>query len=156
MKIKNLKCYMIGAMILANSSFAVSCDFVAELKEQQVLDEFLESNNITRIIDVDNMPVNYYESVVSKPTKVGDELVFTSYYQKLDRIDDVVCFAREYDYDYKVLKIEGSQGDYQVESMIIEDIDNRPSDYDYVYLDDYVIDNGYRDVLINYGKILRK
>ncbi len=156
MKIKNLKCYVLGAIILANSSFMMSCDTIEEIKENEHLDQFLDSNGIVRIMDVVDMPHNFYEAKVAKHRFVNGELVFDEYYEKIDRIDTVVCQAREFDYDYKVVKITGSEGDYETDSMVVEDINYRPLGYDYVYEDDYLIENGYSDVLIRYGKILKR
>lgn len=156
MKIKNLKCYVLGAIILANSSFMMSCDTIEEIKENEHLDQFLDSNGIVRIMDVVDMPHNFYEAEVAKHRFVNGELVFDEYYEKIDRIDTVVCQAREFDYDYKVVKITGSEGDYETDSMVVEDINYRPLGYDYVYEDDYLIENGYSDVLIRYGKILKR
>ncbi len=156
MKIKNLKCYLLGAMLIVNSSFMLSCDAIEEAEEARKLDDFLNKNNITRIADMEDMTLNFYEAEVAEHTVVGDEIVVTEHYEKLDRIDNVICQGREYDYDYKVLKIEGSDGKYEIDSMVVEDINSRPSGYDYVYPDDYVIENGYSDVLIRYGKILKR
>ena len=158
MKIKNLKCYLLGAMILANSSLA-SCAFVYD--EMMLIDErkfngFLEDNGIVAISDLHDITRNYYEAEVAKPLLVGDELTFTTYYERIDDIDYVVCQGKEYDYDYKVLKIEKKGRKFEVESKIIEDIDVAEPDYDYVYEDDYVIDDGYSDVLICYGKIIKR
>ena len=96
-------------------------------------------------------------ATVSEHNKVSDnDIRITEHYEKLDRIDNVMCQAREYDYDYKVLKINEENGQYVVYEKVVDNIDDSPLDYQYVYNDDYVIENGYRDVLINYGKVLRR
>ena len=160
MKIKNLKCYALGAVILVNSSFMMSCDTISS-KYDRITNkdfyQFLEDNNISPIEELENIPVNYYMATVSEHNKISDnDIRITEHYEKLDRIDNVMCQAREYDYDYKVLKINEENGQYVVYEKVVDNIDDSPLDYQYVYNDDYVIENGYRDVLINYGKVLRR
>lgn len=160
MKIKNVKCYLLGIAILTNSSFLLSCEAISDKFDRirnRDFYNFLEDNGIVSISDLEDIPKNYYEAEVSEHIKISDDVIqISSHYEKLDRIDNVICQAKEFDYDYKVLKIENYNDEYKIVDKIIDDIDDRPSDYDYVYPDDYVISNGYRDVLIKYGKILRK
>ncbi len=160
MKIKNLKCYMLAATILVNSSFMMSCDAVSSKYDKLTNKEFyqfLEDNNISPIEELENIPVNYYMATVSEHNKVSDtDIRVTEHYEKLDRIDNVMCQAREYDYDYKVLKIEKKDSGFEVTSKIIEDIDMPESGYDYVYQDDYVIEDGCNDVFIAYGKVIKR
>ncbi len=156
MGIKNLKCYALGAILLVNSSFMISCDSIKAAKEAKKLDEFVAENGMVAIMDLPEITRNYYEAVVSDYSLVGDELVFTEHYERIDDISNVVCEGREFDYDYKVLKIEGSDGDYEITSEYIEDIDLRDKGYDYVYPDDYAYEKGYSNVLIRNGNVLRK
>lgn len=160
MKIKNLKCYALSAMIIANSSFMLSCDVISD-KYEEIRNKdfyaFLDENNIVPIEDLRNVTRNYYEAEVCEFMETSDGIIETgSHYEKIDDIDDVVCQGREFDYDYKVLKVDSIDGQFEVTSEIVEDIDYTPVGYDYVYADDYVITNGYRDVLINYGKVLKR
>lgn len=159
MKIKNLKCYLLGAIILANSSFTVSCTLVEE-KYDRVRNkdfyEFLENNDIVAIKDLHNIPRNYYEAEVSEHRVVGDEVIIDSHYERLDRIDNVICQAIEYDYDYKILKIEKDEDSYQITSKTFDNIDFREEGYDYVYKDNYLINTGSRKVLLKYGKVLER
>ena len=159
MKIKNLKCYLLGAIILTNSSFAMSCAVTDEkydrIKNKDFYD-FLDDNGIVAISELPDIPRNFYEAEVSEHEFVGDEIVYTSHYERLERIDNVICRGREFDYDYKVLKVDRTDGGFEITSKVVEDIDLREPGYEYVYSDDYVIRDGYSDVLIKYGKILRK
>ena len=160
MKIKNLKYYVLGAMIIANSSFMLSCDSISD-KYDKIRNKdfynFLEDNDIVAIEDLEDVTCNYYEAEVSEHDKTSDgDIVITSHYEKLERIDNVICQAREFDYDYEVLKVEEKNDQYVINTKVIDDINERPSGYDYVYSDDYAISNGYRDVLIKYGKVLRR
>ena len=158
MKTKNLKCYILGAMILANSSFMLSCDSISDRYDKfrnKDFYNFLEENNIVPIDELEDIPQNYYEAPVSVHTKISDgDIRITEHYERLDRIDNVICQAREFDYDYKILKIEKQNGNYKIKERVVDTIDDGPLDYCYVYADDYVIENGYRDVLIKYGKVL--
>lgn len=148
---------MLGAIILANSSFLTSCDFFTEIAEEKELQDFLESEGIEEIMDLSDIPTNYYEAEVSVHEKLSDDkIMITNHYEKLDRIDNVICQAREFDYDYKVLKIEKVNDSFEINEKIVDNIDERPFGYEYVYPDDYVISNGYCDVLINYGKVLKR
>lgn len=158
MRIKNLKCYLLGAIILTNASFA-SCALIEDeydrIKNKDFYD-FLEDNGIVAINDLHNITRNYYEAEVADDQIIGDEIITGYHYERIDDIDYVVCQGREYDYDYKVLKVQQSGDGFEVTSKIIEDIDKKEQGYDYVYEDDYVINDGYRDVLIRYGKILKR
>lgn len=160
MKIKNLKCYALGAILIANSSFMLSCDGISKGYEKLINRDFynfLDNNDIVSIDEMDNITENYYEAIVSDHNNIGDDIIISDHYERLERIDNVICQGREFDYDYKVLKIEGnSEEGYDVSSMIIENIYDRPDGYDYVYKDDYAIEDGYRDVLINYGEVIRR
>ena len=158
MKVKNLKCYLLGAMLIANSSIMLSCDTSTydRIKNKDFYD-YLDNNGIVPISSLEDVPQNYYEAIVADHNEVGDEIVISDHYERLDRIDNVICQGREYDYDYRVLKVEENEsGGYEVSPLVVEDIDSRPLDYDYVYPDDYVIENGYSDVLINYGKVKKR
>ncbi len=160
MKIKNLKCYILAVSILANSSFMISCDVLDKKftkNNNRDFDEFLEENNIVCIFDLENVPYNYYEAEVAEIEKKADGTIqINKHWEKIDNIDDVICPAREFDYDYVVLKIEEKNEKYEITDKVIDKIDERPLEYNYVYADDYVIFDGYRDVLIKYGKVLKR
>ena len=159
MKIKNLKVYLLGTIILANSTFCMSCSFVKDKYEKiqnKEFYDFLEDNGIVAINDLHNITRNYYEAEVSELTFVGDEVTESRHYEIINDIDYIVCQGREYDYDYKVLKIEKKDSGFEVTSKIIEDIDMPESGYDYVYQDDYVLEDGCNDVFIAYGKVIKR
>lgn len=160
MKIKKMACFLIGSVIIANSNIMVSCDDISKKYEyfkNKSFYDFLDDNGITSIDDFDNLTKNYYEAkVADHNTDMNGNIVITTHWEKLDSIDNVICQAREFDYDYKVLSITGDKNNYEINEMVIEDINNRPTGYDYIYEDDYLIANGYSDVLINYGKVLKR
>lgn len=159
MKIKNLKVYLLGTIILANSTFCMSCSIVKDKYEKTQNKEFydfLEDNGIVSINDLHDIIRNYYEAEVSEQIFVADGVIESTHYEVIDDIDYVVCQGREHDYDYKVLKIEKKGSGFEVVSKVIEDIDVPESGYDYVYQDDYVIEDGCRDVLITYGKVIKR
>ena len=159
MKIKNLKVYLLGAIILTNATFAMSCSVVEKRYDKAKAKDFydfLEDNGIVAITDLHNITRNYYEAEVSDQVFVGDEVTESRHYELIDDINNVVCQGREYDYDYKVLKIEDTGSGFEITSKIIEDIDVAQPGYDYVYQDDYVIEDGCRDVFINYGKVIKR
>lgn len=159
MKIKNLKVYLLGALLLTNASFSISCSLIDEendrIKNKDLYD-FLDENDITLITELHDIPRNYYEAEVADYKYVGDELTFDTHYQRLKNIDNVVCKAREFDYDYKVLKIERIKDGFKIDSRVIEDIDLIEPGYDYVYCDDYVIEDGFSDVLIKNGQVIKR
>ncbi len=159
MSIKNLKIYLLGTIILANASFAVSCSLVEEkydrIKNKDFYD-FLDDNGIVSITELHHITRNYYEAEVADYKLVGDEFVANTHYERIDSIDNVVCKGREYDYDYKVLKVERSDDGFEITSKIIEDIDVIEKGYDYVYRDDYIIEDGYSNVLIKNGKTIKR
>ena len=159
MKIKNLKCYLLGAIILTNSSFAMSCTLIDEeldLIRNKDFYDFLEENGIVAIRELHDIPRNYYEAEVSENKIVDDELVFDTHYERIERIGSVLCQGREFDYDYKVLKVERTDEGFEITSKVIENIDFREEGYEYVYKDNYVIEDGYSDVLIKYGKVIKR
>ena len=160
MKIKNLKCYALAATLLINSSFMMSCETITKEFDRISNKEFydyLEDNNIVAISELEDVPQNYYEAEVSEHEKTSDgEIHIEKHWEKLDRIDNVICQAREFDYDYKVLSVNEVNGKYEVSDKVVDNIDYRPEGYDYIYYDDYVISNGYRDVLINYGEVIKR
>lgn len=160
MKIKNIKYYVLGVMIIANSSIMLSCDSISnkydKIRNKDFYD-FLDENDIVSIDNLEDVPQNYYEVEVTEYDKdLNSNKRIGTHMEKLERIDNVICQAKEFDYDYEVLKIEENNGQYVIDTKVIDNIDERPSGYDYVYSDDYVISNGYRDVLIKYGKVLRR
>lgn len=160
MKIKNFKYYVLGVMIIANSSIMLSCDSISnkydKIRNKDFYD-FLDENDIVSIDNLEDVPQNYYEVEVTEYDKdLNSNKRVGTHIEKLERIDNVICQAKEFDYDYEVLKIEENNGQYVIDTKVIDDIDERPSGYDYVYSDDYAISNGYRDVLIKYGKVLRR
>ena len=160
MKLNNVVCFLLGTAILINSNLLVSCEDISKkydrFKNKSFYD-FLEDNGITPIDDAENIKRTYYEAEVAEHDKdYNGEIVVDTHWERLDRIDNVICQAREFDYDYKVLSVTDEDGYYDIEEKIIDDIDDRPAGYDYIYEDDYLITNGYRDVLINYGKVLKR
>lgn len=160
MKVKNIACFLIESVIIANSNIMVSCEDISKKYEHfknRDFYDFLEDSNIVNIDEFDNITENYYEAkVADHNTDINGNIVITTHWEKLDDIDNVVCQAREFDYDYKVLSITGDKDNYEVNEMVIEDINHRPTGYDYIYEDDYLIVNGYSEVLINCGKVLRR
>ena len=160
MKAKNLKCYVLGAMIIANSSFMLSCDSISDgygKSSNKDFYDFLSEEAIVPIEKLEDVPQSYYEVEVTEYDKdLNSNKRVGTHTEKLERIDNVICQAREFDYDYRVLKIDESSDGYSVDTLIVDNIDDRPLNYDYVYADDYIISNGYRDVLIKYGKVLRR
>ncbi len=161
MKVSNVKCFILGSIILVNSSFFVSCDAISD-KFDRITNkdfyDFLDENGIVPVSELDDYPKTYYEAEVSEHEYVSDgNYNYYSHYERLDSIDNVICRGREFDYDYKVLKVDDNDnGSYNVEEKIVDDLQNLPLNYDYVYEDDFVIEKGYSDVLINYGKIIKR
>ena len=86
MKIKNFKCYALSAMIIANSSFMLSCDVISDKYEEirnKDFYDFLDENNIVPIEDLRNVTRNYYEAEVCEFMETSDGIIETgSHYEK--------------------------------------------------------------------------
>lgn len=147
-------------VLLANSSFMLSCDTFPDKCNKisgKEFNDFLDENNIISIEDLEDIPCNYYDvEVFENKVDMNGNVHSSSHIETIERIDNVICQAKEFDYDYKVVKVDYDDGEFEIDSQVVENISKRPLGYDYVYDDDYVISNGYSDVLINYGKILKR
>lgn len=156
MKIKNLDVKKAGLVFLASTTIALcSCgDIKANSKFEQILDDY----NIIPISDLENVPEYCYKVKVCDPIYDDGPFHFNEHWEQVDRIDNILAMAREYDANYKVLKIEKKDGNYVIHKQTVEDINDRPEEYDYVFKDDYLVanDSSYQEVYIIKGKVKKR
>lgn len=156
MKIKNLNITKTGFILLTSATIAVcsSCS----VENPQDFTQVMEDYNIVPISQLDNVPEHCYRVLVSDPVYDEGSFHLDDHWDSVDSIDNVSAIAREYDADYTVLKLEYDNGKYIIHKKEVEDICDRPEGYDYVFADDYLIedDSSYEDVYLIEGKVLKR
>ena len=137
MKIKNLNVTKTGIIIFTSATIAL-CSGCGDIKTNNEFDELLEQNNIVAIKDLGNVPEKYYEVLISDPIYDNGPFHFDEHWEHIDSINHTLAIGRECDADYIVLKIDYENGKYVAHQKTIEDIEDRPEGYDYVFKDDYI------------------
>ena len=156
MKIKNLDITKTGFIILTSATITLcSC---GDIKVNNEFEQMLDDYNIIPISQLENVPEHCYRVKVSNPVYDDGPFHFNQHWDPIDNIDNIMAIGREYDADYMVLKIEKEDGTYVIHKQTVEDINDRPEGYDYVFKDDYLIedDSSYEDVYFMDGKVKKR
>lgn len=159
MNIKNLKVSRVGAVILTTVTIALMSNGCGDVNASEYDDSFnqvLDIYGIVSIDDLENIPDTYYKVKVSDPVYDDGSFHFYEHWEPIDSIDHIYAMAREYNIDYQVLKINLEDGVYKIYKKTVDDIDDRPRGYDYVFKDDYIIEKDYEDVYLVKGKVLKR
>lgn len=156
MKIKNLNITKMGLIVLTSATITLcSC---GDIKANSEFEKMLDDYNIIPISELGDVPKYCYRVKVSVPVYDDGPFHFNEHWESIDSIDHILAIGREYDADYMVLKIEKGDGTYVIHKQTVEDINDRPEGYDYVFKDNYLIedDSSYEDVYFMDGKVKKR